>query len=159
MLPMHFFPRERFSDSECHMFWLILPFFSLPCLHHSRCGGGTNWGKETYGVNFPFALKAVPQLTFFAVFSHLKQSWNLRAIPRFCAEVRPKFLNFGYLVFIWWQSVKKTRNPEAHLEGLVYFGRTTNCMMINYRIRKFNIELSICNTWLCTTDFRKIGIG
>ncbi len=37
----------------------------------------------------------------------------LSAFPRFCVEGLPKILDFDYFVLIWWQSDKKTRNPEA----------------------------------------------
>ena len=45
-------------------------------------------------------------------------------------------LDFGYFVLIWWQTDKKTRNPEAELQGLVYLDRTANCL-INYWSRQF----------------------
>ena len=41
--------------------------------------------------------------------------------------------NLGYFVLIWWQTDKKTRNPEAELKRPVYLDRTANCL-INYRI-------------------------
>ena len=45
----------------------------------------------------------------------------LSATPGFCIEGLPKILDF---VMIWWQSDKKAQNPEAEMQGLIYFGST-----------------------------------
>ena len=52
------------------------------------------------------------------------------AIPRFSVEDLPKILDFAYFVLIWWQTDKKTRNPEAELQGYFYLDRTANCLLI-----------------------------
>ncbi len=44
-----------------------------------------------------------------------------------------RFWLLKYFVLVWWQTDKKTRNPEAELQGPVYFDRTANCL-ITYRI-------------------------
>ncbi len=59
------------------------------------------------------------------------------AIPRFCVEGLPKILDFGYFVLIWQQTGKKTRNPEAELQGPVYLDMTANCLIAD---NIFNIE-------------------
>ena len=51
-----------------------------------------------------------------------------------CGGSAKIFIDFGYFVLIWRQTDKKTRNPEAELQGPVYWDRTTNCL-INYWIR------------------------
>ena len=50
---------------------------------------------------------------------------------------------------------KQTRNPEAELQKLLYFGRTTNCMIITSNpiqlifIRCNRSRWNICNTHKC----------
>ncbi len=58
-------------------------------------------------------------------------------------------LDFGCFVLIWWQSDKKTRTLEAELQGPVYFGRTTNCIIGSDNICQHRIQWSICNTHNC----------
>ncbi len=36
----------------------------------------------------------------------------LSAISRFCVTGQPKILDLDYFVLIWWQTHKKTSNPE-----------------------------------------------
>ena len=57
---------------------------------------------------------------------------TLSGIPTFCVEGQLWILEFGYFVLI--EVIKKPRNPEAELQGLAYFGRTTTCI-INYQIQ------------------------
>ena len=45
---------------------------------------------------------------------HVYISLVKSAIPRFCVEVLPKFLNFDYFVLVWWQTDKK---PEILKES------------------------------------------
>ncbi len=44
----------------------------------------------------------------------------------------PKILDFACFVLIWWQTDKKTRNPEAELQGPVHLDKTDNCLINKY---------------------------
>ncbi len=64
-----------------------------------------------------------------------------------------EFLDFGYFVLIWWQTDKKTRNPEAEWQGTVYIW--TKLPIVWFIIGSdniFNIEVthwSISKTRYC----------
>ena len=59
---------------------------------------------------------------------------KLKRYSHILCGVSAENLDFSYFVLIWWQIDKKTRNPDAELQGPVYLDRTANCL-INYRIR------------------------
>ena len=65
----------------------------------------------------------------------------MSAIPRFCVDCLPKFLDLLILLLIWWQSDKKQEILKQSCEDLLFgVDRTSNCLIIGSNV--FNIEVN-----------------
>ncbi len=92
------------------------------------------WIKSSHSEKLDHASLMVPkEPTVLLAIKYTRVNWTLESAVTFCVKGQPKNCRFCFFCTDFVTKASKTRNPEAELQGLVYFGKCKNCM-INYPI-------------------------